>query len=68
MFWELISQIQVQNAVVPDVGFKPFAPQGEAPGFEFPSDCGSSGQGWSLQQDCVSASPTHFDMGFFSIA
>lgn len=44
MFQELISQVQVLKVeVVPDMGFKTFAPQGEAPGFEFPSNCGSLG-------------------------
>ena len=41
MFWELISQVQVLKVVVPNVGFKPFTPQGEAPGLEFPANCGS---------------------------
>ena len=33
--------MQVLKVEMPDVGFKPFAPQGEALGFEFPPDCGS---------------------------
>ena len=36
MFWEIISQGQVLKVGVPDVGFKPFTPQGEALGFDFP--------------------------------
>lgn len=35
-----VSQVQVLNVGVPDVGFKPFTPQGEAPGFEFTPNCG----------------------------
>lgn len=42
MFQGLISQVHVLKfEVVPDMGFKTFAPQGKAPGFEFPSNCGS---------------------------
>lgn len=33
-------QVQVLKVGVPVVWFKPFAPQGEAQGFEFPPDCG----------------------------
>lgn len=42
MFWELVSQVQVlEVGVVPNVKFKPAAPQGEAPGFGFPLNCRS---------------------------
>ena len=43
MFWGLGSQVLVLKVGVPNVGYES-APQGEAPGFEFPQDCGS--QGW----------------------
>ena len=48
MFWGLISQVQVLKAEVPDMEFKPFIPQGEAPGFEFPPGCALLCQGWDL--------------------
>lgn len=32
--------MRVLKVGVSEVGFRPFAPQGEAPGFEFPPDCG----------------------------
>ena len=38
MFWGLISLVQVLKGGVPNIGFKPFSLQGEAPGFEFPLD------------------------------
>lgn len=38
MFWGFISQVQALNVRVPYVGFKPFASQGEAWGFEFSPD------------------------------
>lgn len=65
MVWGLISQMHVLKAGVPNVGFELFTPQGEASGFEFPPDCGPPLLGWGLQQDCVPASPTHFDVVFF---
>lgn len=34
----LVSPLQVLKVAVPDVGFKPFTPQREALGFEFPLD------------------------------
>lgn len=37
----LLSQMQVLKGRVPNKGFKSFAPQEEAVGFEFPSDYGS---------------------------
>lgn len=35
MFWGLIFQVLVLKVRVPAVGYEPFAPQGEAPDFEF---------------------------------
>ena len=58
--------MQVLKVGVLDEGFKPFAPQGEAQVCEFPPHCGSLWQRWSLWQDCVSASPTCFNVGFYS--
>ena len=46
-FWGLIFQLPVLKIGLPNVGYEPFAPQGEALGFEFPPDCGS------LHQDGV---------------
>jgi len=37
MFWALISQMQVFKAGVSDVGFKPFALQGEGQGLQIVS-------------------------------
>ena len=37
MFWGLISQVLVLKAVLPDVGFKPVTPHGEAQTCEFSS-------------------------------
>lgn len=68
MFCVLISQVQILKVGVLYVGFKPFAFQREAWGFEFPSDCGLSHLGWALGQDCVSASPICFDVDFFLFA
>ena len=66
MFWTPVSQVQVLKTGVPNVGFKPFTSQREA------GDCvswwGSLHQGWGLRRQCVSASPTHFDVGFFLCA
>lgn len=39
MFWRLISQVWNLKVGVPRVEFKPFTPQGEAPGFEILPDC-----------------------------
>lgn len=44
-FWGLIFQVPVLKDGVPDVGYEPFVPQGEALGFEFPPDYGSLHQG-----------------------
>lgn len=41
MFCGFVSQVLVLKVGVLHVEFKPFAPQVEAPGFEFPPDCGS---------------------------
>lgn len=60
--------MQVLKVRVPDVGFKPFCPQGEGPGFEFLPHCGSLHQGWSLFLNCVLASLTLFNVGFLSFA
>lgn len=38
----------------------------EAWSWEFPSCCMVLCQGWGLCQECVSAFPTHFDVGIFS--
>ena len=40
MFWGFVSQAQVLKAGVPEVGFKPSAPQEEASHFKFLLDCG----------------------------
>ena len=46
IFWELLSQVLVLAIGVPNVGYEPFAPQGEALGFEFPGNCESPLWGW----------------------
>lgn len=38
MFWGLVSHVQVLKVEVPNLGFKPFAPQGEPLASDFPSD------------------------------
>lgn len=45
-FWGLIFQVPILKDGVPDVGYEPFVPQGEALGFEFPPYSGLSHQGW----------------------
>lgn len=59
----LISHVQVLKVGVPNVGFKPFTPQGDISGFQFSPNCGSLCWGGVH----VSASSTHFDVGFFPI-
>lgn len=59
------SQIWVLKVGVPEVGFQPFTPQGEAE-LEIPSRLWVAMAGWGLWQDYASASPTHTDVGFFS--
>lgn len=44
MFGGVVSRVILKVGVL-HVGFKPFAPQVEAPGFEFPPDSGSLPQG-----------------------
>lgn len=44
-----VPQGQVLKVGMPGVGFKPFAPQGEAGSFEFSPDCGSLHWGWGLR-------------------
>ena len=36
MFMVFISQVKVSKVGVPDVGYEPFAPQGEVPGLQVP--------------------------------
>ena len=48
---------------MPETEFKPFAPQGEALGFEVPLDCASLAWGGLWGQDCALASPICFDVG-----
>lgn len=56
--------MQVLGVGVPGMGFKPFVPQGEAQGFEFPPSCGSApGVGFRVQL-CLSPSYLH-PSGFF---
>lgn len=50
VFWGLLSQVLVLKPGVPKVGSKPFAPQGEALGFEFPPDFGMPCQVWRLEE------------------
>lgn len=52
----------------PDVGPKPFTPQGEAWNCEIPPGCMLLHGGWGLWQDCFLPSPTCFDLGFPSFA
>lgn len=48
--------------------FKPFSPQGEALDFEFHPDCRLLHWDWSLWWNCISASPTCFDVSLLSLA
>ena len=50
---------------VPKVGFKPFALQGEAPGVEFPSNCGSLHQGELYNKTASQPLLRALDVGFF---
>lgn len=52
--------MQVLKVGVPDVGYKSFAPQGEAPGFEFPLYCELLCQGRGFYSKIVSRSPLPF--------
>lgn len=49
MFWGLIFQVQVLKVRVINVGFKPFAPRGEALVLELPPEYGWSCWGWNLR-------------------
>lgn len=40
IFGGLVSQVLILKAGVSDVGYEPIDPWGEAPGFEFPTNCG----------------------------
>lgn len=64
----LISQMHILKAGVPDVGFEPSVPQGEALGLEFPPECGPLSLRWDLWWDCVPVSSTHFHVGLLSFA
>lgn len=48
------------------VGVKSFTQQ-EAHGSELPPNCRSSHWAWGWRRDCVSASPTHLNIGFFLV-
>lgn len=50
------------------MGLKPFIPQGEAPGSEFPPNCGALCQRRGLWSDWVPSSPTCIDVGLLSLA
>lgn len=65
MFWGLISQVHILKTGVPDVRLKPFPPQGEDAGFEFPPDWRSQHWGWDLL--CLSVSYLRW-CNFFSYA
>lgn len=67
MFRKLISQVQVSKSGVPAVGFSALTPPAEAQGCEFPPNYWLLCQGWGLWQECASASPTYFNVGFFLI-
>lgn len=63
-------EANVLKVGVPSARKEPFAPQGEAPGFEFrpAAGRGARGWGWDLWRDCVSAFPTCFQASFLSFA
>lgn len=61
-------QVQASKIESAFVGFKPFASQWEAPGFEFHPYYGSPCPGWGFWWDSVPASPACFHMGFLSFA
>ena len=56
----LAFKVQVLKAGVPDVGFKPFAPQGEAWGCEYPPNHGSLCRGRVYGKN-----ESHFNIVFF---
>lgn len=66
IFWGLVSQVLVLKVRMPNVGYKTFTPQSEAPGVEFPYN-GSWHQQWEFWLDCISAFPTHFDRFSFGL-
>lgn len=49
-FCSLVSQVHVLKVVVPDVGFKPFTPQGETRGCEFLIKFRLPQWGWGLRE------------------
>lgn len=51
-----------------EVGFKPLTPQGKFLGCESLPDFGLLCKVCGLWWDCISASPTHFDVDFFLLA
>ena len=46
-FWDCLSGAGLKSWGA-QCGIKPFLPQGEVPGFYFPSDCGSPRRGYGL--------------------
>ena len=54
--WGLTSQVHVLKVGMPKVRFEPFAPQGEALSFEFPSGYGCYTRG-EIYGEIVSPSP-----------
>lgn len=64
--WGLISQVQILK-VGSYVGFKPFAPQGEAVGLEVPGLWLHCASGEVDGEAGVPASLTHLDVIFFPI-
>lgn len=61
-----IPQVVVSKVWVLNVGSKNFTLQGEARSWEFPSQLYGIVLGCGLWRECVSAFPTHFDLGIFS--
>ena len=60
-------QVEVLKVAALDVGSKPLTRQ-EAVSCAFPPRCISLSWGWGLWQVCVSASPTHLNVGIFLFA
>lgn len=60
----LTSQVQVLKVMVPNVGSKPFAPQGEVQGFDLPPNCGFQTTG-RVDDVIVPVSPTCSTLSFF---
>lgn len=62
MLWGLVFPVQLPGFRVPDVGYQPLAPPGEAPVWWDPSLLCWHSWRWDFLQDCIFASLTHLKL------